>query len=463
MLRKKYVAKTCLQAFFFFFFLAVLCGAAQGDRLPVAGSVIILDISVKAGGATIDKASVTSGVTKDHATAGKKAPRKGQGLLPLLVIYDAQEKVLYEKEFSYPEAITVPPLPEGASDPGTPDQIAITEPRISLVLPYFDEAASARVIMPGRSVSSPAVPIEPGPSVKSRSGTPMAEPAPAEYGKFHLLIMASGYTSASMASFTSRASEVRQLILSKEPFATYSAGISIHIYSNTASVGCYNGCAGVARLLCCSSSEVIAAATASGYLFDEIIIIHNTSTYSGGGMVGGSYKTNSYSTYCAAYGGSGTASYPKYVALHEFGHSFGGLCDEYSYTSEGIGHTQCVNCRMSCSVWGSLAGACNQGCSAMPTYYRPEKSIMYDYTNTDFNRVSRKSTLSPDGLEVRLQYFIGGVPDEPAPIPLWDNRGAFVFALCAAALLVLFLRKRMKGIYEKESIKLLELVRKKKG
>ena len=117
------------------------------------------------------------------------------------------------------------------------------------------------------------------------------------------------------------------------------------------------GCSGIDRLMCCDSSKVMAAAEDSGSLYDEIIVIDNTATYSGGGardLGSAAYKTNSYSSFCQVYDGQYTVP----MALHEFGHSFGDLCDEYSYGSEGYSYYPCVNCRATCSDWSSYSSIC---------------------------------------------------------------------------------------------------------
>ena len=60
----------------------------------------------------------------------------------------------------------------------------------------------------------------------------------------------------------------------------------------------------------------------SGIAYEHIIILANTDTYGGGGI---------YNSYTLT-----TAHHPKFkpVVVHEFGHSFGGLADEYAYSDE---------------------------------------------------------------------------------------------------------------------------------
>ncbi len=164
----------------------------------------------------------------------------------------------------------------------------------------------------------------------------------------------------------------------------------MNIYPDTQDLGCSPGCAGIARLMCCDSNKVITAAENSGYFYDEIIVIDNTATYSGGGMRDSgttAYKTESYSSFCQVYDGSYTVP----MALHEFGHSFGDLCDEYSYGSEGYTYSPCVNCRASCSDWAAYSGICTLGCDARSDFFRPERSIMLDLSSpTIYNQVSIK-------------------------------------------------------------------------
>jgi hypothetical protein len=170
--------------------------------------------------------------------------------------------------------------------------------------------------------------------------------------------------------------------------------------------------------MCCHSGKVISAATASGYSFDEIIVLHNTSVYSGGGSreFQDAYKTNSYSSYAMSYSGSDF----KKVVLHEMGHSFGNLCDEYTYDSEGYSYVSCVNCRDNCAIWSYLSPICQESCDAKNDYFRPGSSIMLTLDIEHFNPVSLYAHYLPHGLDKRLRYFIYGTI--PLNIILQANR-----------------------------------------
>jgi len=315
----------------------------------------------------------------------------------IISLLDQDNETLFMMNFAYLRSMTVPLLQDGEHD-DTPGRVPVDIPEAVVVLPYFPDTARVRIYTKGRKIVV-TMPVAQAVVQSVQQGVgPFA--APAEDGALHILIMASGYDTSGMSAFTSRAQEVQNQVLATEPFSTYADDIEMHVYSNTADLGCYTGCAGIARLLCCSSSSVISAAAASGYSYDEIIIIHNTSTYAGsGGRDGGTYQTNSYNSFAAVYDGS----YSAVMAVHEFGHSFGNLCDEYSYSSEAISYTDCVNCRASCSDWDDITSACNQGCAAKPLYYRPESSIMLTLAIEDFNQVSIQNGLTP-----RIEYFVGG-------------------------------------------------------
>jgi IgA Peptidase M64/Viral BACON domain len=366
--------------------------------VPVPGVVMLIDVTLADSTPNIQKIVLQSGAFNDMRI---KAP---SGNVPghRLVVLGRDGSSLYEMEFYFPVAITIPPAqPEGPVDQ-LPSVIPLRKPEVTLIIPYFEDAETILIMNSGNS--NPA-------AIKSMSGIERVtgedtasapQPAPAELDKMNLLIMASGYDSGSFGAFQSQADKIKGTILGVAPFVSQTSKISVHIYANTKNLGCYSGCYGIDRLLCCDSSKVISAASTSGFLFDEIIVVHNTATYAGGGYREemDAYKTNSYNTPCAVYDGDYTAL----MVLHEFGHSFGNLCDEYSYGSEGYTYTSCVNCMASCSQYPA-ASACQLGCDAKPSYYRPNTSIMLDYTNPVYNDASVLADYSPDGLKKRLNFF----------------------------------------------------------
>jgi hypothetical protein len=340
-----------------------------------------------------------SGVAPSSASDRAGEPAAG----PELIVRDRAGAVIHRQPFSYSEVITIPPVAPGEPDDGLPAMLALPEQSVPLIVPYLDAADRVEV----RDVRDPgavAVRVLTDEDRRLPGGRPAlrAKPAVALPESFGILIVASGYLPAQMGQFQARAQQAASTILSAQPFAGQRPNLRISAYENTQDLGCAPGCGGIDRLMCCNSTAVVAAAASSGALYDEIVVIHNTPMYSGrGDRDYGSYKTNSYSTYCAAYDGTWTAV----MALHEFGHSFGNLCDEY-VLEPSDGHVGCVNCRASCDELPQ-AWACNVGCSGKPDYRRPEASIMLSLANPAFNGTSIESTLSPDGLRLRLSYFTG--------------------------------------------------------
>jgi len=371
---------------------------------PVPDRVTIVNIKLINEKPVVLKIAVRHGKHNEKRLKGTPAGRLYDVIIsrPRLVFKDMYHNLIYETEFDYPRTMTVPPAPPGSFDPDTPSVIELAEPEVTLVLPYFQETSIIEILHPDEPL--PVTVDQPVSIDTPDSSSPtVPEPAISESGRFHILLMASGYTSSNMNSFTTAAQNMRDFILGKEPFVYYSPAIDVHIYNNLASIGCYTGCRGIDRLLCCNSGSVMNTAATSGYLYDEIIIIHNTNTYSGGSYreEGDAYKTNSANTYAMTYG----YEYYKEVAVHEFGHSFGNLCDEYTYGSEGYQYITCVNCRASCNDWLPLSSACLLSCDARSDYYRPDNSIMKGLEYPYFNTVSIKAPYYPDGLEERLQYF----------------------------------------------------------
>lgn len=356
---------------------------------PVANVVLSLSATLAGSAPSLTSVQVRAG------TLNPTRARTGQDMAAVAPRYraeilDASGAVLHSTEFGFLYAIQVP-LPEpGQPDGGVPASEALSQPQATLVLPYFREAARVRVVAPdGRSPGQEQ--SVPAPDQSVLKAAQALDTSHGDPNHLYVLIMASGYTD--FTSFNRQAAAI-QGILGQHP------KITVNSYANTANLGCAPGCSGIDRLLCCDSTAVVNAAAASRLAYDEIIVVHNTATYAGGGYRDyGAYQTNSYSSYCMVYDGS----YTPLMSLHEFGHSFGNLCDEYTYGSEGYSYYDCVNCRASCSDWASVSSGCNRGCDAKSAYYRPEPSIMLDYSVANYNAPSWTYSLTP-----RITYFAPG-------------------------------------------------------
>ena len=354
----------------------------------------------------VNSIAVQPGFPSQKRQANKTNMDSEAATISQLVIRDKQGTILHKESLVYPVLITIPPPMPGMGPDSVPVAIPVDLPKTTLVIPYYPDAYSLSIMEGDTEVFHDLNIISTAHAQFNQQKSAMPLPpasAPSEPGFLNILIIASGYDNTNMWNFEAKAAEVKDVFLSQNPFASRLSKTRINTYKNTANLGCYNGCNNIDRLLCCDSSKVMSSAASSGFPYDEIIIIHNTNTYSGGGYreSGDAYKNNSAITYCEVYDGYFTAV----MALHEFGHSFGNLCDEYSYGSEGYTYEGCVNCRASCKDWSDVSAACQSGCDAAPSFFRPEDSIMLTLDLPSFNQPTLKATYSPDGLEKRFDFF----------------------------------------------------------
>ncbi|MCC8038449.1 MAG: IgA Peptidase M64 [Bacteroidales bacterium] len=184
------------------------------------------------------------------------------------------------------------------------------------------DPANPNVRVGGRGVSTPHVVI----SEAEDSTSPI-----------HVAIVAEGYTQAQMPAFYTKAREVVDALASHEPFAS-----NLHRFTFVA-VGAESEQSGASDP---NSGQWRSTALGShfntfysdryltvpevfrlhdlleGIPYEHIIIVANTEKYGGGGI---------YNSYTMV-----SANDPNFrpVVVHEFGHSFGGLADEYFYDGD---------------------------------------------------------------------------------------------------------------------------------
>lgn len=150
-----------------------------------------------------------------------------------------------------------------------------------------------------------------------------------------IAIIGEGYTTDQIKLFRADVKRFSELMLSQEPYSSMSDGISIRgIVLPSLDEGCdeptrgtwrstslsagFNALGSPRYLLTESNRDLRDIAANAPY--DTLVIMVNHDRYGGGGI---------YNRYCT-FTAHGTFS--PYLLLHEFGHSFGGLADEY-YTS----------------------------------------------------------------------------------------------------------------------------------
>ncbi|MBI4173428.1 MAG: hypothetical protein HY519_01795 [Candidatus Aenigmarchaeota archaeon] len=193
--------------------------------------------------------------------------------------------------------------------------------------------------------------------------------------KLDVLFLGDGYAN-NQEKFLQDARTHYAKLMATEPFKSQANKINVHAAKEQKPLGCYYGCAGIDRLLCCDTSKVEQAA--SQCPGDSKIVLVNNPKYGGSG-----------GTITISYSADPT------VMIHEFGHSFGKLMDEYTSEAiywQGKPLQQGRNCDVAgCPQWSSLAGAsCIPGCTS-PNWYRAKQSnsIMLDKSG-DFNPVGER-------------------------------------------------------------------------
>ena len=157
--------------------------------------------------------------------------------------------------------------------------------------------------------------------------------APAD--KVDLAIVGEGYTAAEQEKFKRDLTRFSELIFSQEPYQTYKERFNVTgLFKPSAESGCDEpsygqfkntvlgaqfDSFGSERYLLTDDNRALRD-IAAHIPYDAIMIMVNHSRYGGGGI---------YNLYCTF---TSDNQWQQYLCLHEFGHSFSGLADEY-YTS----------------------------------------------------------------------------------------------------------------------------------
>lgn len=147
-----------------------------------------------------------------------------------------------------------------------------------------------------------------------------------------ILFVAEGYTAAEEKSFFRDAQKLMNVFLNYEPYKTYADRFSFRaafvasqesgtdepdagVYKNTAINSSFNTF-GIARYLTTADNKTLRS-VAAGAPYDQIVILTNSARYGGAGFY------NLYSIFSARM------NHLEDVFIHEFGHQFGALGDEY--------------------------------------------------------------------------------------------------------------------------------------
>lgn len=155
----------------------------------------------------------------------------------------------------------------------------------------------------------------------------------------HIAFIAEGYTRDEMSTFVDDAREATEAVFAHEPFKTHRSDFNIiAVEASSEDSGTSEPSAGIWRRTALSShfdtfysDRYLTTLNLkdlhdrlAGTPYEHIIVLVNTEKYGGGGIL------NSYNLAMAHH------RLTKPVVVHEFGHSFAGLADEYAYDNEPI-------------------------------------------------------------------------------------------------------------------------------
>ncbi|MFQ5531101.1 MAG: M64 family metallopeptidase [Candidatus Nanoarchaeia archaeon] len=171
----------------------------------------------------------------------------------------------------------------------------------------------------------------------------------------------------------------RNSLISIEPFKSNKDKFSFSVVNTSKDLECQIGCSNVPNAICCNHKIVSEEASQCDH--DSILVLVNSKEHCG--------SSTNYAKVCSRN------KFSDLILVHELGHSFAGLADEYVYEEQypglDIGDVTAINCAPAgCEKWSETEGGCYQGCT-YSDLYRPEKteSIMYTFY-PGFNKVSER-------------------------------------------------------------------------
>jgi len=200
--------------------------------------------------------------------------------------------------------------------------------------------------------------------------------------KLDIVFVADNYSESEKNKFISDVNAHTQELLSVYPFSAYKDRINIHrvdMFHSLCSIP--NPIYPIYPVIICDDNNVRELASLCPW--NQIIVLENSNV--GCGMVQNEYM-------CVS-----SSAYPR-ITVHEFGHSFGGLWDEYLYHDQSgnpaIGDVaSSPNCDSdsACSKWSNIADAgCFKGCTYNNAYRSIDSGIMRDFQATSFGPVNEK-------------------------------------------------------------------------
>jgi hypothetical protein len=271
---------------------------------------------------------------------------------------------------------------------------------------FAEDGTISRAFVTQRvSTAPPDVSIQALPVVTIQNNGPSAS-------KFDLVFVGDGYTSAQLTSYSQHVQAKVNELFTIEPFRSHRTQFNVwQVNVTSTQSGVDNDptqgiarttaldmnfwCGGTERLLCVNTSKARTAA-ASAPDADMVIAIANSTKYGG---AGGAVATAS-----GAHASSGQ------IAIHELGHSIGGLADEYDYASgncypggepsePNVSRLTAAQMRTAGTKWASYLGQATPDGGVIDTFvgaryyltciYRPSSNSIMRTLGRQFNSVSR--------------------------------------------------------------------------
>src|SRR5687767_13504803 len=177
-------------------------------------------------------------------------------------------------------------------------------------------------------------PVAPGPESGANVTTILDNGS--STNRIDIVLVGDGYTAAQLPNYAAHAQNAVSQFFQQAPLSLYKSLFNVHrvdVISNQSGVdndpspGVLRDtaldmqfwCSGIERLLCVDPFKA-AGFAANAPDVDQVLAVANSTKYGGAGYPGNNLGTFS--------GGNGSA---LEVALHEFGHAFADLADEYDY------------------------------------------------------------------------------------------------------------------------------------
>lgn len=252
--------------------------------------------------------------------------------------------------------------------------------------------------------------------------------------RVNIVIMGDGYSKDDQKKYQEQVDQVISQFLETPPMSSYKDLFLFHridIVSNKSGVNknfiktestpldMLSGCEGLERLLCINVDKAMAAA-ANAPKVDMVFAIANTSEYGGAG-----YRSPPIATFA----GGSPQSFE--LALHEFGHSFANLADEYDYTGSDINSclelanassyslSEIINSKLKWWRWvgdfgvNAYKGSCYNTDSYRPTFNSKMRNLgrPFEAINSEqiiaaiFNKASLIDANTPEGRYAAQGYL----------------------------------------------------------